>query len=55
VFISEESKPIRDFNNSKLLWKQEGLIYGDWYSGPNGDGIYTHDITVPISKVELLC
>ena len=26
-------------------------MYGDWTSGPTGDGIYTTDATVYLSKV----
>merc|ERR1739844_380902 len=34
-----------DFNDSNsLVWKHEGLVYGDWTSGPNGDGTYSFSI-----------
>jgi hypothetical protein len=48
VYMSE-SEYFKDFNNSKAkVWSEYGLIYGDWYSGPNGDGsrAFTH-IFVP--------
>ncbi|KAE8750235.1 hypothetical protein FOCC_FOCC003043 [Frankliniella occidentalis] len=40
VFISE-SKKFSDFDNHEaLIWRKNNLVYGDWYSGPNGDGNY---------------
>ncbi|KAK3914606.1 Cleft lip and palate transmembrane protein 1-like protein [Frankliniella fusca] len=40
VFISE-SKKFTDFDNHEaLIWRKNNLVYGDWYSGPNGDGNY---------------
>ncbi|KAJ1519561.1 hypothetical protein ONE63_004839 [Megalurothrips usitatus] len=40
VFISE-SKKFADFENHEaLIWRKNNLIYGDWYSGPNGDGTF---------------
>jgi len=50
VYLSEDSKRIDNFINANLLWKQGGLVYGDWYAGPNGDGTYTHSVRVPLSK-----
>jgi len=51
VYISEDSNEIRNFSNEKLIWKQEGIIYGDWYSGPNNDGTYTFSTKLPLSQV----
>lgn len=31
---------------SALVWFQEGLVYGDWTGGPNGDGTYEHTVTL---------
>lgn len=40
-----------DFDNPKaLVWMQEGLEYGDWYSGENGDGTYTHSTQIEASE-----
>ncbi|CAG2107140.1 unnamed protein product [Medioppia subpectinata] len=44
----DELKP--DFDNKQqLVWHESGLVYGDWTSGPTGDGIYTKDVNVPLS------
>lgn len=51
VYISEGSNSIRNFTNAQLVWKQEGLVYGDWYGGPNLDGTYSHSTEVRLSKV----
>lgn len=38
VYLSE-SENFKQFNDPRsLIWFEEGLIYGDWYSGPNQDG-----------------
>ncbi|XP_011495435.1 PREDICTED: cleft lip and palate transmembrane protein 1 homolog [Ceratosolen solmsi marchali] len=47
VYLSEYEF-FKDFNDSKAkVWSEYGLIYGDWYSGPNGDGskVFTHTFT----------
>uniref|UniRef100_A0A1E1WNT2 Cleft lip and palate transmembrane protein 1 n=1 Tax=Pectinophora gossypiella TaxID=13191 RepID=A0A1E1WNT2_PECGO len=31
-----------DFDNSSLIWKHAGIVYGDWYGGPNNDGTFNH-------------
>lgn len=41
VYISEKPT-FTSFNESELFWFKDNLIYGDWISGPTGDGIYTH-------------
>ncbi|GAB6026041.1 Cleft lip and palate transmembrane protein 1 like protein [Chamberlinius hualienensis] len=42
VYLSE-AEVLKDFEtmSNQLIWKEEGMIYGDWYSGPNGDGTFT--------------
>ncbi|XP_021203239.2 putative lipid scramblase CLPTM1 [Bombyx mori] len=35
-----------NFDNSNLIWQHSGLVYGDWYSGPNGDGSYSHSASI---------
>lgn len=38
VYLSE-SENFKDFDSPEpLVWLEQGLIYGDWYSGPNKDG-----------------
>ena len=51
VYVCDDEL-IPDFDDYKqLVWVQKNLVYGDWTSGPNGDGIYTKEATVPLSKV----
>ncbi|XP_067136586.1 putative lipid scramblase CLPTM1 [Centruroides vittatus] len=46
LFVSEHEE-FNEFNNSDLLkWYQPDLIYGDWYGGPEGNGIYTVDVDI---------
>ncbi len=53
MFVSEQ-EVFGDFNNSEaLVWMKEGLEYGDWYSGPNGDGTYSFSASIPASEVRL--
>ncbi|XP_043263758.1 cleft lip and palate transmembrane protein 1 homolog isoform X1 [Colletes gigas] len=41
VYLSE-SETFKQFNDTeKLIWLEQGLIYGDWYSGPDKDGSKT--------------
>lgn len=54
VYISEDMKGISNFTNANLIWEQGGLVYGDWYAGPDGDGTYVHSTEVQVSKVLLL-
>ncbi|XP_003699489.2 putative lipid scramblase CLPTM1 [Megachile rotundata] len=38
IYLSE-SENFKDFNDPQsLVWIEQGLIYGDWYSGPDKDG-----------------
>ena len=47
-----ENKLEPDYNeHTQLLWLKRNLIYGDWTSGPTGDGIYTTEVTIPLSEV----
>ncbi|XP_052697310.1 putative lipid scramblase CLPTM1 [Crassostrea angulata] len=40
IYLSEQ-EDFTDFNNEDaLFWSLKGLEYGDWTSGPNGDGSY---------------
>ena len=40
VYLSEDEEFLNFNDSNSLVWKHEGLIYGDWYSGTEGDGIY---------------
>lgn len=41
-----------DFGNPEsLIWKKKNLIYGDWTSGPNGDGTYIYNTKITPSEV----
>ncbi|PVD26713.1 hypothetical protein C0Q70_14391 [Pomacea canaliculata] len=43
VYVSEQEE-FTDFNNEEaLFWVEEGLVYGDWTSGPNSDGTFQRD------------
>uniref|UniRef100_A0A914VCG2 Cleft lip and palate associated transmembrane protein n=1 Tax=Plectus sambesii TaxID=2011161 RepID=A0A914VCG2_9BILA len=48
VYLSPLEERFSNFaDNSALFWKEEGLVYGDWTSGPNKDGTYTQAKTFP--------
>ena len=51
LYVSEDQlKP--NFNNpAQLVWFKPDLTYGDWKSGPTGDGQYVSEVTVPLSQV----
>ncbi|XP_062549205.1 putative lipid scramblase CLPTM1 [Armigeres subalbatus] len=50
VYISEDAANV-DFNDpSALIWLQEDLMYGDWYGGRDGDGIYTINTQIKASE-----
>ncbi|XP_055640174.1 putative lipid scramblase CLPTM1 isoform X2 [Toxorhynchites rutilus septentrionalis] len=50
VYISEDPLYV-DFNDpSSLVWLQEDLMYGDWYGGRNGDGIFTVNTKIRASE-----
>jgi len=50
VYISEQPEfgGFKDVNS--LIWKQEGLEYGNWEAGPNGDGTFTKSLQVTASE-----
>jgi len=41
VFLSETEEFAGFKDPDSLVWKKTGLMYGDWYSGPNEDGTYS--------------
>ncbi len=49
-----EDKLLPNFNDPKqLVWFKDDLVYGDWKSGPDGDGIFTTETTFQLSEVSL--
>lgn len=43
-----QKERFRDFEDpNALFWHEEGLIYGDWSSGPNGDGTREKSVSIP--------
>ncbi|XP_064546578.1 putative lipid scramblase CLPTM1 [Drosophila montana] len=49
VWLSEQPDVVNFQQKANLLWLQEDLTYGDWVSGPTGDGIYTHNLKIKAS------
>ncbi|KAH8361012.1 hypothetical protein KR093_009607, partial [Drosophila rubida] len=49
VWLSEEPDVVNFQQKANLLWLQEDLTYGDWISGPTGNGIYTHNLKIKAS------
>lgn len=45
-----EKEFLTNFEEANLVWKHEGIIYGDWNGGENGDGTFTHQISLTPSK-----
>ncbi|KAH8279613.1 hypothetical protein KR018_007879, partial [Drosophila ironensis] len=50
VWLSEDSDVVNFQQKANLLWLQEDLTYGDWISGPTGDGIYMHSLRLRTSQ-----
>lgn len=51
VFLSEEENFDKFDDPTALIWKQEGLEYGDWEAGPHGDGTYNLNYNIQTSEV----
>lgn len=50
VYLSEEGT-FNKFNDpSCLIWKQAGIVYGNWDGGPNGDATYTSTTKIKASE-----
>ncbi|XP_022913250.2 putative lipid scramblase CLPTM1 [Onthophagus taurus] len=49
IYLSESERHF-DFQESNLFWSKEMLMYGDWYSGVNGDGSYSFEKEIPVTK-----
>jgi hypothetical protein len=53
VYLSESEK-FKNFSNPEaLIWSEKGLIYGDWSSGPQGDGTRVRNVEVKTLEVSL--
>lgn len=51
MYLSEQ-EAFSDFDNENaLVWKKTGLMYGDWTSGPNGDGSYEKSMEIDTPEV----
>lgn len=48
VYITED-EILKNYDQNELFWYKDGLVYGDWNSGPNGDGTFVIEKFVPIS------
>lgn len=54
VYFSESMDRFTSFDDeSALFWKETGLIYGDWTSGPSGDGSRSKSVTFSTPQVLL--
>ncbi|CAK1540500.1 unnamed protein product [Leptosia nina] len=49
AYLSEDEY-LDNFDHSQLIWKQTGLVYGDWLGGPNNDGTYFHSTSIVPSQ-----
>ncbi|VVC89890.1 unnamed protein product [Leptidea sinapis] len=49
TYISEQEF-LQNFDDAKLIWKHSGLVYGDWYAGPNGDGTFSFSTNIVPSE-----
>ncbi|KAJ6645868.1 Cleft lip and palate transmembrane protein 1 [Pseudolycoriella hygida] len=49
VYLSEDFDFVNFDDPQSLCWFQESLVYGDWWSGSNGDGSYTHECSIRAS------
>ncbi|XP_058815657.1 putative lipid scramblase CLPTM1 [Topomyia yanbarensis] len=50
VYVSEDPRWVDFGNPNALVWLQEDLMYGDWYGGRNGDGIFTVNTQIKASE-----
>lgn len=49
VYLSDKEHYL-DFKSESLFWLKEGLIYGDWNAGPNGDGTFSFKNSVSVTE-----
>lgn len=50
VWLSEHAEDVNFKDKSNLVWLQEDLVYGDWASGPEGNGIYRRNLKIKTSN-----
>uniref|UniRef100_A0A1I7V7D3 Cleft lip and palate associated transmembrane protein 1 n=1 Tax=Loa loa TaxID=7209 RepID=A0A1I7V7D3_LOALO len=51
IYLSDSQDRFDEFDDeSALFWKETGLTYSDWTSGPDGDGSRTKSATFPTPK-----
>lgn len=50
VYISEDFDKVNFTNPESLIWYKQNLIYGDWSSGIDRDGIYKHHTSIQASE-----
>ena len=50
VFLSEDPEFVNFNDSQSLIWTKKDLVYGDWESGPNGDGTYTFDTKIDTTE-----
>ncbi|XP_068632978.1 putative lipid scramblase CLPTM1 [Battus philenor] len=51
-YVSER-EILNNIDDAQFIWKHTGLVYGDWYGGPNGDGTYSYSTEIVPSKALL--
>ncbi|KAJ8730802.1 hypothetical protein PYW08_002215 [Mythimna loreyi] len=39
-----------NLDDSDLIWKHTGIVYGDWYGGPLNDGTFSHSTSIKPSE-----
>lgn len=49
IYLTENERHT-DFKPGNLFWVKENLIYGDWYSGIDGDGTYSFESDINITN-----
>uniref|UniRef100_A0A915PQW2 Cleft lip and palate associated transmembrane protein n=1 Tax=Setaria digitata TaxID=48799 RepID=A0A915PQW2_9BILA len=51
IYLSDSQDKFDEFDDENaLFWKETGLTYGDWTSGPDGDGSRTKSARFPTPK-----
>lgn len=50
MYLTDNDDGVNWEDSNSLIWLEEGLAYGDWYAGINGDGIFTQSIKFSPSK-----
>ena len=54
IYVNEQEE-FGAFNDSEaLIWTKKDLMYGDWYSGENGDATYSHSTQLKATEVRCL-